>query len=128
MFEEQKSVCTVCGHSHKLTAHHKIRQSDGGPNVRHNLVGVCRSCHNQIHGSGRGCLDHCGFPDYTMAALASQAHWDIVMEQWFTKDWLDHQNFKQERRHWMEQGAEDHLSHFGHLLIEAMQSTESVCT
>jgi hypothetical protein len=73
-------------------------------------------------------MDHCGYPDYMIAALASQAHWEIVMDRWFTKDFLDHQDFKQERSRWLERAAEDQISHFGHILIEAMQSTESVCT
>lgn len=87
-FPEQAGICASCGHSHKLTEHHKIRRVDGGPNVAHNRVGVCRPCHDQIHGVGSGCTD-C-YPDPVAAQAASDAHWAVV-RQWWThlNHWRD---------------------------------------
>lgn len=44
---EQKGVCADCGEKpSKLTIHHIIPQSMGGPDTRDNAVGLCRECHD----------------------------------------------------------------------------------
>jgi hypothetical protein len=77
---KQRSVCTSCGHRHKLTSHHKVPRSKAGTNAASNLVGVCRPCHDRIHGVGQGCQD--SYPDLMAAAEACEAHWEIVMASW----------------------------------------------
>ena len=85
MFDEQDGICTVCGHEHRLTRHHKVPKAKGGSDLESNLVGVCRACHDQIHevktrgGVSRGCAD---YPDMIAAAAASQAHWDKLVMAW----------------------------------------------
>ncbi len=123
MFEEQKSVCTRCGHIHKLTAHHKIRRRDGGPNAAWNLVGVCRPCHDQIHGTGRGCEVDCGYPNWIAAAEASAAHWEVVREYWEHTAMLDLYDRREATRRLQRGGTA-----FGTLLAEALEQLEPRCT
>lgn len=112
-FEEQQSVCVSCGHKHKLTAHHKIPQSMGGGGGT-NLVGVCRPCHDRIHGVGRGCTD--AYPDMIAAAQACAAHWEIVVACGYG---LPTGSVRRQS------SGEQWESHFAELLKQAM---ESICT
>lgn len=46
--EEQHHVCAYCASpNHKLSVHHILPTSLGGPNTKENLVGLCRTpCHD----------------------------------------------------------------------------------
>jgi hypothetical protein len=127
VFENQKHICTVCGHCHKLTAHHKIRRADGGTNALHNLVGVCRACHDQIHGTGPGCKKEAGYPNLVAAASACAAHWAIVTDSWETAQWLDFYE-RQELRTRLEIGGQEGISYFGWQLLDALQETDPIVT
>jgi 5-methylcytosine-specific restriction endonuclease McrA len=41
--------CEVCGET-AVDIHHKKLKSQGGTDDADNLIAVCRTCHNQLHG------------------------------------------------------------------------------
>lgn len=129
MFEEQKNICTVCGHRHKLTAHHKIRRRDGGTGAAHNLVGICRPCHDHIDGvkgNRAGCT--CP-PNMVAAAAASAAHWNVVVDHWeaVMLNLYDHRETQQRSAMFLS-NWDDGPSHFAGLLYEAWQEMDPRCT
>ena len=42
-------VCSRCGRDSKLEKHHVIFRSEGGSNLKKNLVWLCKDCHDFIH-------------------------------------------------------------------------------
>jgi HNH endonuclease len=132
VFEEQHSICTICGHEHKLTAHHKIRRSKGGPDHPWNLVGICRPCHDGIHGFGMGCRDEA---DGAAAAIACAAHWNIVLDYLEYQGRLEYYNNCLRRTGTIGREAaararrdSEESSHFAYLLARAIDESDSICT
>lgn len=41
-------ICFVCSSTHQLTEDHIIPRSEGGGDNSHNLLMLCRSCHNYV--------------------------------------------------------------------------------
>ena len=79
--------CATPGCPHKiwLHLHHLIPYSHGGPTLAHNLLGICVSCHGNVHdGSLKIFLDDKGQLQFTDAkgnSLAEQA--DLMLASWF---------------------------------------------
>ena len=49
MAEIRKSrICSVCGRDGS-DVHHLISVGSGGPDVKENLINLCRVCHNKAH-------------------------------------------------------------------------------
>jgi hypothetical protein len=44
------AACAKCGSTKRLTRHHIVPRSAGGPNDRRNLQILCRACHDEIDG------------------------------------------------------------------------------
>jgi len=45
-----KSFCYCCDSQNNLHRHHKIPLSRGGDNSSENIILLCRSCHESVHG------------------------------------------------------------------------------
>lgn len=55
--KRQQPYCARCGTKSTTEIHHRLPLSQGGTNDRANLIGLCTSCHHNIHQSingGRG--------------------------------------------------------------------------
>ena len=52
--ERDGNTCTTCPHTDNLEAHHKKFLSQGGNNSMSNLVTLCHTCHEKIHGQKFG--------------------------------------------------------------------------
>lgn len=42
--------CRACSASHGLEVHHVVMRSLGGTDDARNLIALCRSCHESVHG------------------------------------------------------------------------------
>ncbi|AYZ36526.1 HNH endonuclease [Chryseobacterium indologenes] len=52
MLEKQNGLCIGCGEAKtidQIHGHHVIRHADGGATTMENGVGLCHTCHKQIH-------------------------------------------------------------------------------
>lgn len=54
VLEESGYQCAYCGHRDglHLTAHHILRERDGGKATFYNLIALCYNCHHRIDESG----------------------------------------------------------------------------
>jgi 5-methylcytosine-specific restriction endonuclease McrA len=50
VLDRDKHVCRACGSKHGLDVHHVIMRSLGGEDLPKNLISLCRSCHQAVHG------------------------------------------------------------------------------
>lgn len=48
MFEIYGNACGICGSTTHLTAHHIVRRSEGGEDIRSNLYPLCREDHDMV--------------------------------------------------------------------------------
>ena len=50
VFDRDRWLCRICRERVPYDAHHVLARSLGGKDVLHNLLSVCRRCHEDIHG------------------------------------------------------------------------------
>ncbi|MDD1723894.1 MAG: HNH endonuclease [Methanospirillum sp.] len=48
--ERDGNRCQICGDEKELSVHHLVPLSDGGDSTARNLLVLCHSCHQRIHG------------------------------------------------------------------------------
>ena len=130
LFEEQQSICTHCGHRHKLTSHHKIPQRLGGRNglFNSNLVGLCRACHDLVEGlSKAGCPQEM---DVGAAQLASNAHWELVQAAWSALPYISRETpeARLKRTNRMDRSRAAARYELGPILLQALEEIEPRAT
>lgn len=90
----EKDECELCGGVWHLHLHHVLFRSQGGDDVRANIVCLCRGCHEQYHANqNRGefaAYIASGRPDVVEYLVEKHENGKDGVAHWFDVHWGRH--------------------------------------